>query len=335
MNLEILKEKMLKDEYDHNYIDKVASYAENLEFNGHIIIFDIKHLALLSGINSQLLYAHYEMRENQYKEFKIPKKTGGYRKIIAPSENLKYIQKWILDNILNTLNINGFANGFVANRSIITNARKHVGKACVVNIDIKDFFPSITYQEVYSVFIEMGYTRHLSIFFSGMCTHEGVLPQGAPTSPILSNIVCDNLDNRLAELANNINADYTRYADDITFSGNKSIAKYIKLIKTIIRNERFEINRKKLRVHYQHHRQMVTGLIVNEVLSVPKETKRYLRQQIYYSKKHGVTDNLLKQGIFKTNYKEHLYGLAYFIKMVEKAKAKRFIKELDQIDWES
>ncbi|GAA0435391.1 hypothetical protein GCM10008983_09960 [Lentibacillus halophilus] len=335
MDLLKLENEMIEKQYNNDYIAEVITYAKAIQSNGYNVIFDIKHLSLLTGISIKELYAFYSMKENLYKEFKIPKRSGGYRKIIAPSENLKYIQRWILNNILHKVDINPHATGFVSSRSIVTNAVRHVGKECVVNLDIKDFFPSITFRQVYSVFQNMGYSKYVSMFFSGFLTYRGVLPQGGPTSPILSNIVCNRLDERLANLALHINADYTRYADDITFSGHKSVAKYIKLIKNIIQDEGFEINKKKIRVQHEYHRQMVTGLIVNEILSVPRETKKYLRQQIYFAKKFGVSNSLRKQELEKTNYSEYLYGIAYFIKMVEKSVGETFIKELNQVDWES
>lgn len=335
MNLIQLKDKMVNASYEEEYINKVIEYAENIQTLGYNVIFDIRHLSRLTGINASELYAYYMMKEKLYKEFTIPKTTGGYRYIVAPSENLKFIQRWILDHILKKVLISNYATGFVSKRSIVTNAKNHIGKECVVNLDIKDFFPSITYLQVYTVFKEMGYTEHLSMFFSGICTHNDVLPQGAPTSPYLSNVVCKRLDQRLSKLASHIGADYSRYADDITLSGTGKIARYISLMKKVIKDEGFEVNNKKVRVHYQHHRQMVTGLIVNEKLSVPRETKQYLRQQIYYSKKFGVTDNLAWQEVDKTNYKDHLYGLACFVKMVEKPMGEKFLLELNQIDWES
>lgn len=334
MNINELEDAMLAEQLEKDYIDLCINYAKNLITHGLPVIFDSKHLAKLIGIEVHELYAYYELSQTLYKEAVIPKKTGGSRTINAPSENLKYIQKWILENILYRIESSHVSMGFVPQRSIVNNAKRHIGKECVINLDIKDFFPSISYIQVYNLFISLGYTRHLSMILSGLCTFNNELPQGAPTSPYLSNLICKRLDSRLLNLAEHIEATYTRYADDITFSGERKIVKYIKLIKRVIREEQFKVNEKKVRVQFAHHQQMVTGLVVNTKLSIPAKTKKYLRQQIYYAQKFGVSNSLEKQEINKSNYKGHLFGLAYFIKMVEPSCGIEFIEQLKQIDWE-
>lgn len=335
MDTLILKKEMIKENHTEDYIELCVSYAQVLKDNGYPIIFDVKHFALLIGVNPKEIYSYYLFPEELYKTIKIPKKKGGLREITAPSENLKYIQRWILDNILYRASVDNNVNGFIKNKSIVDNAKEHVGKECVMNLDIKDFFPSITYIQIYNLFIKFGYTRHLSMVFTGLCTYKNILPQGAPTSPFISNLICKRLDSRLDHLAKKVDATYSRYADDITFSGNKNITKYLSLIKRVITDEKFKVNEKKVRVQFKYHQQMVTGIVVNEKLSVPTKTKKYIRQQIYFSKKFGVKDNLRKQNINKTNYREHLYGLAYFIKMVESDYGNELLRDLSEIDWES
>lgn len=335
MNIEELRIRMQEEEHDAEYIDLCVGYAQKLTDNKSHIIFDTRHLAALMGAEAAVIYSYYLKADMLYSDILIPKRTGGVRKISAPSENLKYIQRWLLDNVLKINDCLSCVTGFVDNKSIVDNAMLHVGKECVINIDLKEFFPSVKYIQVYRMFRNMGYTRHLSMVFSGLTTYNGVLPQGSPASPYISNLVCQNLDRRLMAFADNIEADYTRYADDITFSGRKGIAKFIPVIKNIIKEEQFVVNEKKFRVQYQYHKQMVTGLVVNEKLSVQSKIKKYLRQQIYYSKKFGVDKNLQNQGLDKSNFKGHLYGLAYFIKMVEEEIGQRFISELDEIKWDS
>lgn len=334
MNLENLEEEMRSKGFKEAYIQTCLEYAGKLKANELPIIFDSKHLSLLMGLNVTVLYSYYIMADSLYNKIKVPKKTGGHRELFVPSENLKFIQRWLLSHILYKCKVHRSVNGFVREKSIINNAQRHIGKEVVVNLDIKDFFPSISSKQIYLLFIEMGYSKHLSKVFTGLCTSSDILPQGAPTSPYLSNLICRRLDERLENLAEKIQASYSRYADDITFSGSKDIRKYIALIKRVIVDEGFIVNEKKVRVQFQYHRQMVTGLIVNNKLSVPQKTKKYLRQQIYYCQKFGVKDNLKKQNIFKSNYKEHLYGMAYFIKMVEQDVGLNFLNELDKIDWE-
>jgi RNA-directed DNA polymerase len=335
MNIDTLKKMMEDEQFSEDYINLCITYARNLEEKGLPIIFDSIHLAKLIGIRTEELYSYYELAQTLYRTAVIPKKTGGSRKLNAPSENLKYIQKWIVENVLYRLDTSKVATGFVPRKSIVDNAKPHVGKECIINLDLKDFFPSIKYIWVYNLFKSLGYTRHLSMLFTGICTLNNELPQGAPSSPYLSNLICEKLDSRLSGLAEHIGACYTRYADDLTFSGSKEITKYIKLIKRVIKEEKFELNEKKVRVRFSYHQQMVTGLVVNDKLSVPQKTKKYLRQQIYYAKKYGVSSSLEKQGVTKSNYNGHLFGLAYFIKMVEPDCGTEFIEKLKQIDWET
>lgn len=335
MDINRLKELMMQKKYDMEYIELCINYATNLRTNNMPIIFDSRHLAMLIGISANELYSYYSLAEKLYSEVIIPKKSGGNRLLNVPSENLKYIQKWILNNIIYNIECHDSATGFIPEKSIVENATPHIGKECVINLDMKDFFPSINYIRIFNLFKHLGYTDHLSMIFSGLCTYESALPQGSPASPYLSNLICSRLDNRFEILANYIGASYTRYADDITFSGKKEITRYIKLMKRVIKDEGFEVNEKKVRVHYQYHKQMVTGLIVNEKLSVPIKTKKYLRQQIYYAQKFGVSSSLEQQGVTKSNYQGHLFGMAYFIKMVEPKAGDTFIEQLNHIDWES
>lgn len=335
MNTTLLYEKMKIEGFNHEYITLCKKYADNLNFNDMPVIFDINHLSLLMGIDQFTLYKYSNCTEKLYKERNIPKKNNSLRKILIPSENLKYIQHWVLNNILNNIQFDKYVTGFTKGRSIVDNAKLHVCKECLINIDLKDFFPNIDFMQVYNIFANLGYSSSLSVFFTKICTYKGFLPQGAPTSPILANCACKKLDKRLYKLSNHIGASYTRYADDITFSGNNEIKKYINLIKHIIQNEKFIVNEKKIRVQHSYHKQVVTGLIVNETLKIPIKTKKYLRQQIYYSNKFGVDTNLQNQDIDKLNYKGHLFGLAYFIKMVEEEVGLDFLNQLNKIKWDS
>ena len=172
---------------------------------------------------------------------------------------------------------------------------------------------------MYNLFRYYGYTKEVSTLFTKICTYDGSLPQGAPTSPYLANLICKKLDKRLSKLASLIDATYTRYADDITFSGSHKILSYIPVIQKIILNEGFTVNEKKTRAINKSNRQIVTGLVVNnDSVKVQSKYKKVLRQHIYYCKKFGVDYHLShRDGNEKSaNFKEYLFGMAYFIKMV-------------------
>ncbi len=317
------------------YIELCATYAQKLCDNNVPVIFDFKHLSLLLGYEPmELTFYLYAPEESFYTRFQIPKKSGGVRDIEVPSDRLKSIQRWILRNILENIMTHDSCYGFKKGKSIYDNALLHVGKDCVLNMDLKDFFPSITQEDVFYVFYNMGYTKKVSYYLAKFLTKAGVLPQGSPASPIISNIVAEHMDKRLSKLAESYNAIYSRYADDITFSGATNITNMIPAVRKIVCEENFQVNEEKTRYSYYYQRQEVTGLIVNKKVSIPKEYLRELKQEIYYCKKYGVNSHLQKTENHKSFYKEHIYGKAYFVKMTDEEKGKEILNELDSIIWD-
>lgn len=269
-----------------------------------------------------------------YHNFLIPKKSGGERIISAPNDQLKIIQKRIKEIFLDKLPISIYAHGFVNGRSIVTNAIIHTKKNEVYNIDIHNFFPSITEKKVYIVFNKiMKLDNNTSKYLTNLCTYNGRLPQGAPTSPVLSNIVSKKLDKRLGAFAAKNGLNFTRYADDITFSGNRINTYQRSIIKKIIIDEGFVINKNKERLQKSYDKQIVTGLIVNDKLKVNSKLIMELKNAIYYSMKFGVLNHMKFANIDFSFYKEHLYGMAYFVKMVDSQRGDLFLNQLDDIAW--
>ena len=330
----------LQRAYETGYISEeekslIEEYNQRLTENGVPIIYNLRHLRQLLGIRKSAQERLFGARRcESYRVFQIPKKSGGIRVIEAPSDELKKIQLWIKENILDKFNPSQYAKGFKKGVSIYDNALPHVGKELVINIDLKDFFPSIKYSEIYKIFKYIGYTDGVSKLLTKLCTNsKNVLPQGSPASPSLSNLVSLKLDKRISRLADSIGADYTRYADDITFSGNKSISQYTDLIFKIIHEEGYEINEDKFRLQYSFQRQEVTGLIVNTKVSVSERLISEIENAIYYCSKYGVMNHMARLKIDKGFYKEHLYGITYFVKMVDKEKGEKYLSQLDDIDW--
>ena len=313
----------------------IEEYNQRLNQNNVPVIYNLRHLRQLLGIHKSAQDRLFGIKKcESYRTFSIPKKNGGMRKIEAPSNELKRIQLWIKENILDQFSASQYAKGFIKGVSIYDNALPHVNKELVINIDLKDFFPSIEYREIYKIFKYIGYTDSVSKLLTNLCTNsKNVLPQGSPASPVISNLVSLRLDKRLGRLAEEIGATYTRYADDITFSGSKNLVKYLKLIRKIIHEEGFRINEKKFRLQYSYQRQEVTGLIVNDRVSVPERHIKELDNAIYYCKKYGVVDHMKHINCDKGFYKEHLYGLAYFVKMVDVEKGLLYLSQLNEIDW--
>ena len=326
---------LASENMDDNSFQKYVFYAEKLLENELPVIFDMKHFSLLIGIEYLELMKIINVSERFYNKRHIPKKSGGYRQLFIPAIRLKYIQRWILDHILVRIKISEYATGFCKDKSIVTNAKFHIGKECVLNMDMKDFFPSINDELIFRIFAYYGYTKKVSYMLATLCTFKGSLPQGAPTSPCLSNIVCLRLDKRLHNLAERYHASYSRYADDITFSGDKTIRDCQFFITKIVNDEGFEINDKKTRIAYKYQRQEVTGIIVNDgKLRVNKKYKRKIYQEIYYCTKFGILNHMKKTKCDKAFFQEYLYGKAFFINMVEPAEGKKLLYLLKKLFWD-
>ncbi|MEW9095387.1 MAG: reverse transcriptase family protein [Clostridiaceae bacterium] len=323
-----LLEGMQSEQYSDIYIEACCKYAENLLDRNLPVIFEVSHLDEILKLKGIVI-------DFSYHTFEIDKKNGDKRFIIAPSKKLKYRQQWILKNILEKILIDDSAHGFKKNKSIVTNAQQHINKKYIINIDIKDFFPSIGQEKVYEVFKSVGYTEEVARKLAHICCFGGVLPQGAPTSPCLSNIILKELDIAIKKITLDKEITYTRYADDLTFSANFDITYLTDMIYLEIEKQGFIPNKAKTNIMQANRPKIVTGLIVSEKVKVPKKYKRKLRQEIYYCKKFGVANHLFNiESKRIVNYKEYLYGKAYFIKMVEKELGEKFLEELDSIRWE-
>ena len=242
-----------------------------------------------------------DRRDRKYKQFFIPKKSGGTRKITAPSDDLNRVQRWLSIALQCLFTPHPCATGFVTGRSVVTNAAMHTGKKYVYNIDLKDFFPSIKESRIRAVLHKITPFELLpdgaALIARLSCRHY-VLPQGAPTSPVLSNAVCIRLDRRLNQLSKKLNLTYSRYADDITFSSDENLfdKRFQLLIEEIITSEGFRINPDKVRLQCNNvaangkmlrQRQEVTGIVVNEKTNVSRQYVRLLRAILHNWKKHG------------------------------------------------
>jgi RNA-directed DNA polymerase len=233
--------------------------------------------------------------------FAVRKRRGGERLIFAPKRRLKAIQRSLHKALVGKLPVSASAHGFVRGRSIVSNAAPHVGKAVVLKFDIKDCFPSIHFARVRGLLIALGYSYPIATALSVLMTeaprqpfqvgnalyHVPVGPrvcvQGAPTSPGLCNAIMMKLDHRLAGLAEARGFAYTRYADDLTFSGNDEAAvdHFLAFVPRIVAGEGFAINREKTRVMRRAGRQTVTGVVVNKSAGLSRQARRRLRAEMH------------------------------------------------------
>ena len=307
-------------------------------------------LATMMGISiNELRFLSYKRsvsKVSHYQHFSIPKKTGGLRDIAAPMPRLKRAQYWILENILNIPVVRPEAHGFVKAHSIATNAEKHVAKDVVINIDLENFFPSITFGRVKGVFINLGYSESISTILAAICTEadqeivsldgekfyvdkgKPCLPQGAPTSPALSNLICRKLDRRMNDVTRVLGFNYTRYADDLTFSGDHiddiKIKKIFWRINGILKDENFTLNKSKTRIMRKHRKQEVTGIVVNQKLSVDRKTIRKFRALLHQMDKQGIEGKSWGKGELFAS----ITGYANFVAMVDLEKGTKLQKKV-------
>jgi RNA-directed DNA polymerase len=269
-----------------------------------------------------------------YHRYAIAKKTGGVRAISAPKKALATAQQWILANILAKLSPEPTAHGFIPGRSIVTNATQHVGKRVVINLDLRDFFPTLTFPRVKGLFRALGYSEHLATVlallttepprvateYAGKVYHvslgERVLPQGACTSPAITNAACLRLDRRLAGLAKKHQFAFTRYADDLTFSGDEpqAVGKLLKSVRSILAAEGFVVHPTKTRVMRRANHQEVTGVTVNQRPTVSRRQIRELRAILHNAARFGLESQNREK---RPNFAAHLRGRVAFISMVD------------------
>lgn len=299
--------------YDDEYVARCLDYAQVLITNNLPVIYSLEHLALLTGIDEQYLRSVAYSQDRFYREFSIKKKSGKSRSISEPLPNLKIVQRWILEKILNNIPVSLVAKGFVKNRSIKEAARFHRKQPKVLSLDIRNFFESIHSPSVNFIFRECGYSKKLSYFLTRLCTRCGSLPQGAPTSPALSNIVFRESDAEISAYCKDRGLRYTRYADDMSFSGDLRVGEIISFIRKTLHKKQLKLNEEKTRLMKPHERQEVTGIVVNRILQAPRPLRRQLRQEVHYIERFGLDAHLARINEMRSSYINHLKGIANFI----------------------
>lgn len=369
-------ESAKKQDKSQEFIDACSKYAEKLVDRNLPVLFSLEHLAIEMGIQSTYLRIlngdakgdkydfGYEHKYNRYNYFKLKKRNGTYREIMAPAKDLKYIQKWILVNILEKYPLTESCKGFRKQISIYHNAKVHENSEIVLKVDLLKFYDTITEKRVYGIFKAMGYVENLAYSLAKLCTAKhrpsywedfdensktilyqlveerpSILPQGAPTSPMLANIAATNMDRRFEGLAKQMKFNYSRYADDLTFSISKEgKLPSLEQIGRIVNNEHFFINPDKVNYMKKGSKQYVTGLTTTNGVNVSKIKRKEIAEHIYYCRKFGVQNHLEKRAKDFPNYnwlKFHnwLYGHICFIKSINKVASDRLLEDFNKINW--
>lgn len=345
---------------DHDWpiaeIDSVAGLAERLELSPG-------QLAWLADVRSlERSVAHEKLRNYRYRI--IPRRGGLPRILEAPKARLKEIQRWILHEILAQVPPHDAAQGFTRGRSVASHARRHSGRAVVLRLDLKDFFASISAGRVFGIFRTLGYDRSVAHVLTGLCTNtipravwQAVpgatdtalieprfwlgralatphLPQGAPTSPALANLAAFRLDRRLTGLAISATLTYSRYADDLTFSGSMQLRRrgghLQTLIAAIARDEGFAINERKTAMHSAGGRQSVCGIVVNVRPNVLRSEYDELKAILHNAAVHGPSGQN-RAGI--ADFEAHLRGRISWVASLNPARGEKLRRRFAQIEW--
>lgn len=321
--------------------------------------YDLQHLSDVAqlaaamdcsvGLLRYLAFGRKTSGTTHYRRFEIKKKTGGNRQISAPMPRLKNAQRWILDNILLPIELHDAAHGFRPDRSIVSNAQPHVGAKVVINMDMENFFPTVTYRRIKGVFRNIGFSEAVASVLAMICSESEVdeveidfqkfyvargqrfLPQGAPTSPAITNLICRGLDTRLERSANKMGFVYTRYADDITFSSRDpqaNVGRAIRRIRYLVEDEDFRIHPEKTRVLRSGKRLEVTGLTVNQKVTVSRKELRKFRATLHQIERDGPDG---KSWGNSPDVMAAIDGYANFVSMVDPEKGNRFREQIGRI----
>ena len=274
--------------------------------------------------------------EKNYKVYKIKKRNGKYRTIYEPNSMLKQIQKQILINILNNKSISKYAKAYHKGISLKDNAIPHINKKIILKLDIKNFFENISFLDVYNSCFSIEYfPKSVGFILTYLCTYDNHLTQGSPTSAYISNLIMKEFDEEIRNWCNINDISYTRYSDDMTFSGNFNPSELIIKIRKMLYKLGLELNNDKIHIVNKSQSQSVTGIIVNEKLQVNAKYRNKIRQEIYYIKKFGLKSHLNKCNINvnELKYLDKLYGRILYVLQINKfdqefLKYKKFIEEL-------
>ncbi len=314
---------------------------------------------LADCLNRERLHPTPKLRHYRYRW--IPKRTNRYRLLEAPKPVLKTLQRQILDEILNRIPPHDASQAYCPKRSILTYAAPHVGQDVVLHLDLRHFFPSIRKAKIRALFRWAGYPERVSDLLSGLCTNSVPdsildahplafdvdlrqrlqnqlssphLPQGSPTSPALANLAAYRLDCRLAGLARKWNANYTRYADDLTFSGNRNfrrgLSKFRIAVCAIVLNEGFEIRHRKTRVMPKGTRQHIAGILVNRHPNISRKEYDDLRAILFNCIRNGPQSQNHRN---HPHFKEHLAGRVAHQARINPHRKAKLARLFDQIQW--
>lgn len=289
-----------------------------------IVYRELSSLERDLGIRASTLYAVSNTVERHYHPVSLPKRDGSCRLLSVPDPQLKRIQRRIAQVLLAPMPVSPYAMAYRYGASVVRNAAQHVGRPAVLKLDIRHFFDSILYASVKeAAFPAEIYGEPLRILLTILCYHRDGLPQGAPSSPAISNLVLRTFDDETAAWCRDRKIRYTRYCDDLTFSGSFEPEAVIAFVREQLRKRGFFLNEKKSVFVPAGRQQVVTGIVVNETPNAPAEYRRRLRQELRFCRKFGVSDHMARLGIpgSEEHYLHHLLGRVNYVLQIAPEKA--------------
>lgn len=315
----LFSETAIKKGKDSEYIRLCLSYAQKLYAKNVPVIYDIKHFSLLVGVKDDYIKRAITYTQKYYWYFEIAKLDGGKRPISEPLPTLKNIQLWILNNILEKQPVHPFAKAYVPLKKLKENAKYHTRQKIVIALDVHNFFPSIELEQIVQIFFKIGYAKKISFLLAKLCCLNNCLPQGAPTSPYISNLYMYYFDEKVMNYCREKGIIYTRYADDLTFSSKENIDIHylIEFVKDELRQKNLSLNTRKTRIMHEYDSQIVTGVLVNKRMRLPRIKRYELRQEMYYVITRGVESHLKFKDCTKQNYLRHLAGKVMYALYLE------------------
>ena len=293
----------------YGFVPASEMVREHMEKYDTPFVNDTYQLARELGLRSRHLFRLLRYGDRNYDRKELPKKSGGVRVLYAPYPLLRLVQQHILHHFLEKMPISRYATAYSKGKQLRDNASPHVGHTYLLKMDITDFFDSITFPMIIgTVFPKDMYPAHIRAMLTRLCCHNDRLPQGAPTSPAISNLVMRHFDETLGAWCEKHDIAYTRYCDDLTFSANVPLFAVYEKAKAMLTAMGFAVNEQKTHFVKSTNRQTVTGLVVNEKVAVTTEYKRALRQELYYATKFGLADSIEngKKTAFMENGKPHI-----------------------------
>lgn len=296
-----------------------------------IVYRDLKTVERELGFSAKTLYGLSNSIPSHYRKVYIPKRNGSQRMLSVPDEVLKKVQRAIADKLLAYEPVSKYATAYRVASGVKKNASVHTDKEKILKLDIYKFFDSITYSRVKdAVFPESKYSEPIRILLAMLCYYKEVLPQGAPTSPAITNIIMREFDETVGAYCRQKGIAYTRYCDDMTFSGSFDEKEITGFVKQELKKLGLILNKRKTAVITACRRQTVTGIVVNEKLNISAEYKRKIRSEVYYCTRYGVESHLrhIDKSIAPADYLRSLLGrISFVLQICPKDKAFMDYKE--------